>query len=76
MAVIHETDPTDPLSDQPIRCEIDVHPSGMITILRSPGCTHNDLIDLCQAVSNGAVPVRDRTPDTAENIDRISEDDQ
>ncbi len=39
MVVIHEADSTDPLSDQPIRCQIEVHPSGMLTVLRSPGCT-------------------------------------
>ncbi len=75
MVIIHEANPTDPLSDQPIRCQIEVHPSGMITVLRSPGCTHNDLMDLCQAVSDGAVPVHDLTPGTTDDIGRISEDD-
>jgi hypothetical protein len=76
MAVVHEVDPTDPLSDQPIRCEIELHPSGMIMLLRSPGCTQDDLVDLCRAVSGGDVPVRDITADTAADIGRGSEEDQ
>ncbi len=74
MAVIHEVDPTDPLPDQPVRCEIEVHPSDVITLLRSPGCTRNDVVDLCRAVGGGDVPVRDRTPDTDEDTSHHSED--
>jgi hypothetical protein len=76
MALIYETNPTDPLSDQPIGCELEVHPSGMITLLRSPGCTINDMVELCRAVGGGEVPVRDRTTDTDEDIGCISEDDR
>jgi hypothetical protein len=76
MAVIHEIDPTDPLSDQPVRCEIEVHPSGMITLLRSPGCTPNDVMDLYRAVGGGAVPVRDLTPDTDEDISHLNEEER
>jgi hypothetical protein len=48
----------------------------MITLLRSSGCTANDVVDLCRAVGGGAVPMRDLTPDTAEDIGRVSEEDR
>jgi hypothetical protein len=76
VTVMYEANPTDPLSDQPIRCEIEVHPSGVITLLRSPGCTTNDVVDVCHAVGSGVVPVRDLTADTDEGIGRIRKEDQ
>jgi hypothetical protein len=61
---------------QPIRCEVEVHPSGVITVLRSSGCTPNDVVDVCRVVGGGEVPVHDRTADTDEDISCISEDDR
>jgi hypothetical protein len=51
MAVIHEADPTDPISDMSIRCEIEVHASGIVTLMRSPSCTEEDAMDIFRAVS-------------------------
>ncbi len=52
----------DPMADRPVRCEIEVLPDGVVTVLRSPGCTEADAVDLCRAIATGDVRVRDLTP--------------
>ena len=53
---------SDPMEQRPVRVEIEVLSSGIVTLLRSPGCTEDDAMDMCQAVGGGEVRVRDLTP--------------
>jgi hypothetical protein len=62
MLIEQETDPDDPMEQRPIRCEIEVHHQGMVTLLRSPGCTVADALEMCRAVGGGGVRVQDVTP--------------
>jgi len=66
--VAQEAGSADPMADRPIRCEIEVLPSGDITLLRSPGCTCADAMDMCRAVGGGGVRVRDVTPSAAGDV--------
>ena len=60
--VAHGTNVTDPMEDRSIHCELAVLPSGLITVLRSPGCTHADVVDICLVISHGAMKIHDITP--------------
>ena len=50
----------DPMAGRPVRCVISVLPSGVITVLRSPGCLPVDVMDACRAIGSG-VQVEDVT---------------
>jgi hypothetical protein len=62
MLIEQETDPDDPIEQRSIRCEIEVHHQGMVTVLRSPGCTVEDVLEMCRTVGSGGVRVHDVTP--------------
>jgi len=52
---IRKTYTPDPIADQSIRCEIEVQPSGRITLRRSPGCTTADAV-ACQRDGTTVLP--------------------
>ena len=62
MLIEQETDPDDPMEQRPIRCEIKLHHQRMVTVLRSPECTEEDVLEMCRAVGSGGVMVQDVTP--------------
>lgn len=50
------------MDGQPIRLEIELDPYGVVTVVRSPGCTADDMHDLCSLVAAGQINVHDLTP--------------
>ena len=51
----------DPMQGRPIRCEIELDGAGVVTLLRSTGCTADDARDLCRLVGDADPAVLDRT---------------
>lgn len=49
------------MDGQPIRLAIELDPDGVVKVFRSPGCTRDDVRDLCSLVAGGHVDVRDLT---------------